>query len=96
MTAATSELERQARNHQLPGWARVAYWAQARANEHGHAPAYAGQLRRDLGIDNARDVSRAIRNAKSRRLIDPCSTAACIVLPGHALAPCEAQHRGDA
>lgn len=90
------ELERQTHNHRLPAWHRVWIWCLTHADQHGHAPAYAGQLRRDLGIDNARDVSRAIRLAKDRHLIDPCSTASCLVLPGRRLAPCEAHHRGDA
>lgn len=93
---AANELERQTHNHRLPIWARLWLWAIANADHHGHARAYPGQLRRALGDTSAREVSRAIRLAKDRRLIDPCSTASCVVMPGHRLAPCEAQHRGDA
>ncbi len=85
-------LERQARNHRLPGWLRITYWAQAHANHHGHTRAYPGDLRRLLDT-NPREVSRAIRLARDRGLLDPCSNASCIVLPGHALAPCDANHR---
>ncbi|MBB3041147.1 hypothetical protein [Nocardioides soli] len=88
----TSVLDRQVANGQLPAWARIWAWTLANANTHGHAPAYPGQIRRDLDI-TTRDVSRAIRLARERRVIDRCSTAACLVLPGHALAPCEANHR---
>jgi hypothetical protein len=91
--ALEQQAEHQARNHRLPGWLRVWCWAVAHVDDHGHARALAGQLRRDLALDNSRDVSRAIHYAKRRQLIDPASTAACIVLPGHALGPCDATHR---
>lgn len=89
-------LERQASNHQLPGWLRVTLWCWSRANDYGHARAYPGQLRVELGFANAREVSRAIRLARERDLIDACSTAGCVVTPGHALGPCDATHRGSA
>ena len=89
------DLEQQARNRLLPGWLRVAYWAQAHADEHGHARAYAGDLRRLLGV-STHEVSRAIRLAKDRQLLDACSHAGCLVLPGHAHDPCEADHRESA
>lgn len=88
-------LERQAHNHRLPGWLRVTYYAQAHADQYGHTRTYPGDLRKLLDT-NPREVSRAIRLARHRGLIDPCSNAACLVLPGHALAPCEAPHRGEA
>lgn len=94
-TAPTVTFDEQIANHRLPGWLRIWCWAVTHASPHGHAPTHAGQLRHDLGLDTARDVSRAIRQAKARRLIDHCSTAACIVLPGHAVAPCDANHRGE-
>lgn len=89
----TRPAERQVTNHQLPGWARIWAWCLAYANEWGHARAYPGQLRQALDGASAREVSRAIRLARERGVIDPCSTAACLVLPGHALSPCEASHR---
>ncbi|GEP40604.1 hypothetical protein NPS01_42670 [Nocardioides psychrotolerans] len=82
----------QVTNHQLPAWARVWLWALANANEHGHARAWPGELRRVLHA-NASDVSRAIRLARERDLLDPTSSAYCLVLPGRAIAPCEATHR---
>lgn len=86
------ELQRQARNHRLAMWQRIAYWAQAHADHHGHARAYPGDLRRLLGV-NAHEVSRAIRLAKDRGLLDDTSNAGCLVLPGHAHHPCDAHHR---
>lgn len=84
---------RQTANAQLPAWARVWAWCLANRDEHGHARAYPGQLRKELDLANPREVSRAVRLARERRVIDPCSTASCLVLPGHALAPCDATHR---
>ncbi|MDI6908645.1 hypothetical protein [Nocardioides sp.] len=88
-------LEQQVANNQLAAWVRIWVWCQANADDHGHARAYTGELRRLLDT-NAREVSRAIRLARERGVIDPCSTAACLVLPGHAIAPCDAHHRGAA
>lgn len=88
-------LDRQTSNHRLPAWARIWVWALANANGYGHARAYAGELRRYLDDASAREVSRAIRLARERGVIDQCSNASCVVLPGHALAPCEAAHRGE-
>lgn len=94
-TAPHTAVAHQTRNHRIPAWARVWAWAVANADPiTGHAPCYPGELRRALGDTTAREISRAIRLAKDRRLLDPCSTAGCLVLPGHALAPCPAQHRG--
>lgn len=78
----------------LEGWARVAFWCWGHADNHGHARAYPNQLRTELHFATARDVSRAIHGARVRRLIDQVSTAACLVRPGCAVAPCEASHRG--
>lgn len=91
----TTGLEAQVRNHHLPGWARIWAWCLAHRDEHGHARAYPGELRQALGTTNAREVSRAIRLARDRGVIDGCSNAACLVLPGHGHAPCSAIHRGD-
>lgn len=89
------DLERQARNHRLAMWQRLGYWCQANAGDHGHAPAYAGQLRTLLGTGPG-EVSRAIRLAKDRGLLDDTSHAGCLVLPGHAHHPCDAHHRETA
>lgn len=85
-------VRRQLNNHRLPPWLRIWCWALDHANGHGHARAYPGQLRTDLGLSK-RDVSRALDQARGRGLIDPTSTAWCVVLPGAALAPCEGNHR---
>lgn len=87
-------LSHQVTNHHLPAWARIWAWCLANADEHGHAPAYPGQLRKALDC-NAREVSRAIRLARERGAIDGCSNAGCLVLPGCSHAPCPAIHRGD-
>lgn len=89
----SSQARLQATNHRLPNWARVWCWALASTNDYGHARAYPGELRQLLGDVNAREVSRAIRLARDRGALDACSTASCLVLPGHALAPCDAHHR---
>lgn len=89
---STRALADQARNPRLALWQRIAYWAQAHADHHGHARAYPGELRRLLGTD-AHEVSRAIRVAKQRRLLDDTSHAGCLVLPGHGHHPCDAHHR---
>lgn len=83
----------QAGSFDLPPWLRVGLWGWGAANEHGHARAYPGQLRRELGIATADEVSRAVRLARARGLVDACSTSGCLVLPGHALNPCDATHR---
>lgn len=88
-----AELDQRARDTALPGWLRVALWAYAHHDQHGHAAAWPGQLRRELGFTHRRDVSRALQLARERGLIDPTSSAACVVLPGRALAPCESPHR---
>lgn len=93
--APTPHLNRQTTNHRLPTWVRIWVWALANTNAYGHARAYPGELRRYLDHTTAREVSRAIRLARERGVIDQSSTASCIVLPGHALAPCEATHRGE-
>lgn len=90
----SSVLSQQVSNNHLPGWARVWVWCLANANGYGHAPAYPGQLRHDLNTTSAREISRAIRLARERGLIDQCSNASCLVLPGHGKAPCHAIHRG--
>lgn len=90
----TPTLERQISNGQLPGWARVWAWCLANHDQHGHARAYPGQIAKALDL-TTREVSRAIRLARDHRVIDSCSSARCLVLPGHALAPCEASHRGE-
>lgn len=93
--AATSTVVRQVTNHRLPAWLRLALWGWAHADPAtGHARAYPGQLRQALGpTTTAREVSRALHLARQRGLIDRCSTASCVVLPGHALDPCDAHHR---
>lgn len=94
MTPVLPVLSHQVTNHHLPAWARIWVWAMANANEHGHARAYPGELRAVLDADST-EVSRAIRYARKRRLLDQSSNAGCLVLPGCALAPCPAIHRGD-
>ncbi|GAA0978247.1 hypothetical protein ENKNEFLB_02823 [Nocardioides aquaticus] len=89
-------LDQQVSNHYLPAWARVWVWALANADRHGHARAYPGQLRDVLDTRDSRQVSRAIKLARERRVIDGCSSAGCLVLPGHAGHPCPAIHRGGA
>lgn len=83
----------QAESLDNPPWLRVALWCWAHANQHGHTPTYPGQLRRALQIATPPELSRAVRIARERHLIDACSTSSCLVMPGHALAPCEANHR---
>lgn len=85
-------LDHHATNDHLATWIRVWIWCWSNSNPRGHAPAYPGQIRADLGI-TAPELSRAIRLAREHHVIDPCSTAGCLVLPGHALAPCDATHR---
>lgn len=89
-------LDRQVTNHYIPEWARIWAWCLANADQHGHARAYPGELRKALCTDDARVVSRAIRQARKRRVLDECSNAGCLVLPGHRYNPCQAHHRGDA
>lgn len=91
----TTGLEAQVRNTHLPAWARVWMWCLTNRNEHGHARAYPGELRLALDLGNAREVSRAIRLAREHHVIAECSTAQCLVLPGHTYRPCDARHRGD-
>lgn len=88
-------LHGQVTNHLLPVWARVWAWCLANADQHGHARAYPGELRDALDC-GSREVSRAIRLARERKVIDGCSNAGCLVLPGHGKAPCPAIHRGGA
>jgi len=83
-------------NHNLPAWARVWVWCLAHVDRQGHARLYPGQLGQALGGASTSTVSKAIAQARDRGVLDPCSTASCLVLPGQALAPCEAQHREGA
>jgi len=85
-------LVEQLHNHRNPAWLRVSIWATLNA-QHGHARTYPAELRKVLALDRQSYVSRALDQARDRRLIDPCSTTYCVVLLGHALAPCEATHR---
>lgn len=75
---------------------RLMLWAWGNLGANGHARARPGQLRLELGFSSKAEVSRCIDKARAHGLLDQCSSAACLVLPGHALAPCDAIHRGAA
>lgn len=95
--APTKELLRaQCRNPKLYGEIRVTLWCWGHVNQYGHAPANPGQLLTELGFSRTSEVSRVIDKARRHGLLDECSTAACLVLPGHSVAPCEANHRSAA
>lgn len=95
--APTPELlRRQCSNPRIYGELRIALWCWGHHDAHGHAPARPGQLKHELGFSSNTTLSNAIAKARDHGLIDPCSTARCVVLPGHSLAPCDAHHRGAA
>ncbi|GAB3663513.1 hypothetical protein GCM10027596_26780 [Nocardioides korecus] len=86
-------------NPQLPLWMRVAAYAEAHANRHGHCPLTPEQLHR--GIDPTlpkSSISEAIRRAITVRWLDPASTARCLILAGYNPADprCPATHRTGA
>lgn len=87
--------EVQLQNQKLAAWHRLWVWCMANANANGHARAYPGELRDFLRTDDSREVSRAIRLAREHGVIDNCSNAGCLVLPGHSGTYCPAIHRGD-
>lgn len=92
--AATRELlQEQCRNPSYPGSVRVGIWCFANYDDHGHAPADPGQLQRELKFSSSAVLSQAIARARAMGAIDPCSTAHCLVVPGHSVAPCEQHHR---
>lgn len=66
-------------NTRLPSYVRLWLLAQDRADEQGHAWFNRGELTKTLGLDS-RDVSRAIRSAESKALLDTRSSARCLVL----------------
>ena len=86
-------LRRQVDNHHLAGWLRVALWCWSRSDDRGHARAYPGQLQAELGFSSNREVSRALRLARERGLIDQASTSDCVVVAGHGHHHCDGRHR---
>lgn len=97
MTAdPTPLLRHQATSPRLPGWLRIALWCWSHANHRGHARAWPSQLREELMFTSSQDVSRAIDLARQRGLVDPTSTARCVVLPGQGHHACESSHRETA
>jgi hypothetical protein len=86
------DMAAQAANQALPTWHRIGCLARAGTNHHGHARFATGQLRRQLHL-TAQQTSEALAVAKARGWVDSTSTARCVVLPGHALNPCEENHR---
>lgn len=86
-------LRQQCTNTHLPGEIRLALWTWGHINEQGHAPAQPGQLLTELGFSRNTEVSRVIKKARDHGFIDQCSTARCLVLVGHSVAPCEQTHR---
>ena len=76
----------------LPGWARLWCLTWAHADQNGHARFATGELARLLRL-SAQRTSEALAVARGMGVVDGCSTARCVVLPGHALGPCEERHR---
>lgn len=92
--APTPELlRRQCSNPRFNGEVRLLLWTWGHINRHGHAPAEPGQLLTELQFSSTQTVSNAIEKARRHGLLDECSTARCLVLPGHSLAPCDQIHR---
>lgn len=89
--AIRSHMRMQADNTRLDHWHRLGCLAWVHADRSGHARFATGQVGRELGL-SVKQVSTAISKAKAKCWIDPCSTARCIVLTGHALNPCEERH----
>lgn len=88
-------LDHHASNHRLSPWLRVTLWAMRNADSHGCAWAYPGELKTLLGC-NAHEVSRAIRLAKERHLLDEASNAGCLVVVGYPAHPYPVRQRGVA
>lgn len=82
----------QCQNKQLPTWLRLTFWAWAFADGSGHARPKYGQLRHDLGLE-AQQISSALAHARRKGVLDMVSSARCLVLPGHDLNGCAAEHR---
>lgn len=78
-----------------PLWIRIHAYALTH-HHHGHTPLTAGELQRALGPTTPSNISRAINTAIHGGWLHPCSSARCLVLPGHERHPCPAVHRGDA
>jgi hypothetical protein len=74
-----------AQNPTLDAWFRVMAAAYGRIQANGHAPFGKGELSRFLQM-NAPAVSKAIKRAVSKGLLDHSSTARCLVLPPHRVA----------
>ena len=89
------QMAEQSSNLDAPQWYRVAAWCWANATSDGHARATAGEIERACGLANRQEASRAVSQARARGVLDECSNLRCLVLPGHRVAPCPAQHRGE-
>lgn len=92
--ASTPELLReQCRNPRWSGETRLLLWTWGHIQPNGHAPARPGELRAELSFSSPEVLSNTIEKARAHGLLDECSTARCLVLPGHSLAPCDQIHR---
>ena len=90
---ARKEMAAQVGNPAAPAWFRLWAWTWVHTDTYGHAKATAGELRTAMGLAQPQSLTRALEQARARGLLDAISTARCLVLPGHALAPCPATHR---
>lgn len=86
---------RQTENTRLPLWLRLAILSEALAVS-GHARIPVGRLRRLDPTASPQHLSRAIAQAVDRGLLDPRSSARCLVLVGAGTGGCPVQHKGEA
>lgn len=83
----------QSANLCLPLWLRIAYYAQERTGADGHHILRVGELRELDPAAPASSISRALAQAVHRELLDPISSARCLVLLGAGRRACPALHR---
>lgn len=79
--------KQRARDSEFPLWLRVRYAAEGWSNRIGHAEMSKGQLAGILGYQDRHSratesaVSRAVRQAIGKGLLDPSSGPSCLVMP---------------
>ncbi len=77
----------------LPLWLRIAAYAEAHADDHGHARLTTSELTTALGPTTPSTISRAIATAVTVGWLAPTSSARCLVTIGCEHEPCPATHR---
>lgn len=79
-------------NRRLPLWLRVVAYAGEGKDQSGHRRLFTGELSNRFGV-SPKEVSRAIRAAVDKGVLDELSSARCLVLVPRRPSYCGAVHR---